>query len=770
MLSDDCEETLRRAQEYATEYRHEFTTLEHLLLALTSDKYAAIIFKACGVGIDSLTHDIKLFLENELQGITVEEGAVFEPKLSTGMQRVLQRSIVNVQAQRLGNVTGANVLVAMFSEKESHAIYFLQQRGLTRYNTVSFLSHGIILSDSDNDKAAQNTHISQKTTFASDEPTPKALEIYCVDITRQAQIGKIDKLIGRDKELNRMLHILCRRNKNNPLLVGEAGVGKTAIAEGLAHKIINKEVPEILADSRIFSLDIGALLAGTRYRGDFEERFKSVLNALEQLHNTIVFIDEIHTIVGAGASSGSSLDASNMLKPSLTKGTLKCIGSTTYKEYRQNFEKDRALLRRFQKIDVPEPSVSDTIKILKGIKGYYEDHHNLKYSNEAVTAAVELSKRFIHYSSLPDKAIDVIDEAGAAQMLLPIKDRKKHINVQDIEQTVAKIARIPSHNLTRDDRKVLRNLSRNMKSLLFGQDEAVNALFGSIKLSRAGLREEGKPIGSYLFTGPTGVGKTEASKQLALNLGMKLIRFDMSEYMERHAVSKLVGAPPGYVGFEQGGLLTDAVDQKPHAVLLLDEIEKAHPDIYNVLLQVMDYGKLTDSNGKSVDFSNVILIMTSNAGEQDQDKPPVGFARQERLAEENTAIKKLFTPEFRNRLDNIIVFKPLSKNNVRQIVDKEISALEANLHSHKIELSITNKAKNWLADKGFSRSQGARPLSRLIEKQVKQKLADQIIFGKLRKGGCVEVTLTGKPERIELEVVNRKFNPKASQNSPLFKT
>jgi ATP-dependent Clp protease ATP-binding subunit ClpA len=649
-----------------------------------------------------------------------------------------------VQSSGREEVTGANVLVAMFAERESHAVYFLQEQDMTRFDAVNYISHGI---------AKVPGHEGSFTPNGADEEAQgetvvkqgkEALAAYCVDLNKKADDGKIDPLIGRDPEVERTVQILCRRTKNNPLYVGEPGVGKTAIAEGLALRIVNGEVPAVLKDATIFALDMGSLLAGTRYRGDFEERLKAVLKELESTEDSILFIDEIHTVIGAGATSGGSLDASNLLKPALASGTLRCIGSTTYKEFRNYFEKDRALVRRFQKIDINEPSVEDTIKILRGLKPYYEEHHRVKYTNEALTSAVELSDRYIHDRKLPDKAIDVIDEVGAAQMLVAEEDRKELIEVEDVEDVVAKIARIPPKNVSRDDKETLGNLERDLKRMVYGQDVAIDALCGAIKLARAGLREPEKPIGNYLFAGPTGVGKTEVARQLAMTLGVELIRFDMSEYMERHSVSRLIGAPPGYVGFDQGGLLTDGVDQNPYAVLLLDEIEKAHPDLFNVLLQVMDHGKLTDHNGKKVDFRNVILIMTTNAGAADLAKPAMGFGREERTGDDTEAIDRMFSPEFRNRLDSVISFSSLQPEVMQKVVDKFVMQLEEQLADRNVSIELSDDARVWLAEKGYDPKFGARPLARVIQDSIKKPLSEELLFGKLTDGGTVMVQLKDK--------------------------
>ncbi|MEO1719682.1 MAG: ATP-dependent Clp protease ATP-binding subunit ClpA, partial [Pseudomonadota bacterium] len=675
-FSQSLEATLHRALEYANERKHEYATLEHLLLALIDDRDAGGVMKACAVDADELRARLTDYIDAELTSLEVRGTSEATP--TTGVQRVIHRAIVHVQSSGREEVTGANVLVAIFAERESHAAFFLQEQDMTRFDAVQYISHGITKrAGSSEPRTARGAD--DDAEEGDSKKTSDALSNYCVNLNEKAKDGKVDPLIGREKEVLRTIQILCRRSKNNPLLVGDPGVGKTAIAEGLALKITRSEVPEVLEDCTIFSLDMGTLLAGTRYRGDFEERLKAVMKEIEALDGAILFIDEIHTVIGAGATSGGAMDASNLLKPALQAGTLRCIGSTTYKEYRQHFEKDRALVRRFQKIDVTEPSIEDSIEILKGLKPYFEDYHKIKYADEAITAAVELSSKYINDRKLPDKAIDVVDETGASQMLVPKDERKKKILVTDVEATIATMARIPPKTITKSDAEVLSGLERDMKRLVFGQNHAIEQLSAAIKLSRAGLREPEKPIGCYLFTGPTGVGKTEVAKQLANLMGVELLRFDMSEYMEKHTVSRLIGAPPGYVGFDQGGLLTDGIDQHPHSVLLLDEIEKAHPDLFNILLQVMDHGKLTDHNGKAVDFRNVVLIMTSNAGASDLAKPPMGFNRAKREGEDTEAVSKLFTPEFRNRLDAIIPFAGLSPEVINKVVEKFIFQLEAQL-------------------------------------------------------------------------------------------
>ncbi|MCB4821519.1 ATP-dependent Clp protease ATP-binding subunit ClpA [Roseicella aerolata] len=746
MLSRNLEQTLHRALGLANERRHEYATLEHLLLALTDDTDAATVLRACGVDNDKLKRDLTEFLDKDLAGLVTERAG--DPKPTAGFQRVVQRAAIHVQSSGRDEVTGANVLVALFSERESHAVYFLQLQDMTRLDAVNFISHGIAKAPGRaQSRPVQGTPTSTPNEEQEKEEKPArgrgqdALSNYCVNLNKKAQQGKIDPLIGRDSEIERTIQILCRRTKNNPLYVGDPGVGKTAIAEGLAKRIIEGDVPEVLGKSTIFALDMGSLLAGTRYRGDFEERLKAVVNELEQQPGSILFIDEIHTVIGAGATSGGAMDASNLLKPALAQGTLRCIGSTTYKEYRNYFEKDRALVRRFQKIDVNEPNLEDAVKILQGLKTNYEKHHKVRYTPEAIRAAVELSAKYIHDRKLPDKAIDVIDEVGASRMLLPENKRRKTVTLKDVEEIVAKIARIPPKTVSNDDKETLKTLERDLKAMVFGQDRAIEALSAAIKLSRAGLRDPEKPIGNYLFSGPTGVGKTEVAKQLAKTLGIELIRFDMSEYMERHSVSRLIGAPPGYVGFDQGGLLTDAIDQHPHAVLLLDEIEKAHQDLYNILLQVMDHGKLTDHNGKTVDFRNVILIMTTNAGAADMAKPAIGFGSPVRVGEDTEAIQRMFTPEFRNRLDAVVPFSGLTPEIVGRVVEKFVMQLEAQLADRNVTIELSSAAKEWLAEKGFDPLYGARPLARVIQENVKKPLAEELLFGKLVKGGAVKVNL-----------------------------
>ena len=745
MLSRDLEKSLHRALALAADRRHEFATLEHLLLALMGDSDAVAVLKACGVDIDRLTRDLESFLDEELEGLVAE--APVEAKPTTGFQRVIQRAVLHVQSSGRSEVTGANVLVAIFSERESHAVYFLQEQDMSRYDAVNYISHRIAKVPG---HAGPGGAVSGADEDTRDEQVVKegaeALEAYCADLNAKAEAGKIDPLIGRDAEIERTIQVLCRRTKNNPLYVGDAGVGKTALAEGLARRIVNREVPEVLHGAVIFALDMGALLAGTRYRGDFEERIKAVLAEIEAHDSAILFIDEIHTVIGAGATSGGAMDASNLLKPALQSGTLRCIGSTTYKEYRNYFEKDRALARRFQKIDVNEPSIDEAVKILRGLKPYYEAHHGVRYTAEAIRTAVELASRYINDRKLPDKAIDVIDEVGASRRLLPESKRRKTVGVRDVESVVAKIARIPPKSVSRGDKTTLENLERDLGTVVFGQGEAITAVSTAIKMGRAGLREPGKPVGCYLFSGPTGVGKTEVARQLAHVLGVELVRFDMSEYMERHSVSRLIGAPPGYVGFDQGGLLTDAADQNPHMVLLLDEIEKAHPDLFNILLQVMDYGKLTDHNGKTIDFSNVILIMTTNAGAAELARAPIGFARSAREGDDEEAIKRMFSPEFRNRLDAVIRFASLTPAVIGRVVDKFVIQLEDQLADRNVVIELSAAARAWLAENGYDPTYGARPLARLIQDAIKKPLADELLFGKLAKGGRVRVDLKdGKP-------------------------
>jgi ATP-dependent Clp protease ATP-binding subunit ClpA len=770
-FSNSLEETLHRAMALATSRRHEFAMLEHLLHSLTEDQDAAAVMRACNVDLDQLRGDLDTFITDELDDLVMEGFVEARPTLS--FQRVVQRALINVESSGREEVTGANVLVAIFSERESHAAYFLQKQEMTRLDAISYISHGVAKAPGkETARTIRGTegefNAEQETSETEEEKTEnlEALDAYCVNLNEKAADGKIDPLIGRADEVERTIQILCRRSKNNPLYVGDPGVGKTAIAEGLARRIVQGDVPSVLLPAVIYSLDMGSLLAGTRYRGDFEERLKAVISELEGLDNAILFIDEIHTIVGAGATSGGAMDASNLLKPALASGEIRCIGSTTYKEFRSHFEKDRALLRRFQKIDVREPSVEDSIKILKGLKPYFEEYHKIRYTAEAIRTAVELSARYINDRKLPDKAIDVIDEVGAAQMLKPESKRKKTIGVKDVEAVVAKIARIPPKSVSKEDTESLRKLDVELKRVVFGQDAAIEALASSVKLARAGLREPEKPIGSYLFSGPTGVGKTEVARQLASIMGLNLVRFDMSEYMERHTVSRLIGAPPGYVGFDQGGLLTDAVDQQPHSVLLLDEIEKAHPDLFNILLQVMDHGKLTDNNGKQVDFRNVVLIMTTNAGAQEMSKRAIGFGSSVKVGEDEEAIKRLFTPEFRNRLDATIPFAPLPPEVVSRVVEKFVLQLETQLEDRNVTISLSDTAATWLAKKGYDVNNGARPLGRVIQDSIKKPLSEELLFGKLAKGGHVTVgvksgELTFKIESAE--ELGKKEKPSQSK-------
>lgn len=750
MLSKNLEMSLHRALALAIEYRHEYATLEHLLLALSEDPDAASVMRGCGVNINSLRDALTGFLKHDLAALVVEN--LREAKPTAGFQRVIHRAAIHVHAAGREEVSGANVLAEIFSERDSHAVYFLHEQNVTSIDVMNYISHGVVkygeLGEPQIAPPPAREEKPKKAAKEEKEAAPQesneALANYCVNLNKRALEGKTDVLIGRESEIERTVEILCRRTKNNPLYVGEPGVGKTAIAEGLAHRIVNDEVPKILKNATIYSLDMGALLAGTRYRGDFEERLKGVIKGIEKANNAILFIDEIHTIIGAGATSTGSLDAGNLLKPALARGSLRCIGSTTYKEFRGYFEKDRALVRRFQKIDIEEPSVEDTFKILKGLQHYYEKHHGVKYTAAALKTAVELANRYITDRKLPDKAIDVIDEAGARQALMPEGKKRKSVTVKDIEEIVAKIARIPSKTISSDDTKKLADLETDLKKVVFGQDKAIEALASSIKLSRAGLRKAGKPIGCYLFSGPTGVGKTELAVQLATVMNMNFARFDMSEYMEAHSVSRLIGAPPGYVGFDQGGLLTDAVDKTPHTILLLDEIEKAHQDIYNILLQVMDYGRLTDHNGKSVSFGNVILIMTSNAGASEMQKSSIGFGREDgKKGEDKEALKRIFTPEFRNRLDSIIPFQSLTPELVAKVVDKFIDQLQGQLADRRVKVEITDEVRKYLAERGYDKLYGARPLDRLLDQKIKKPMADEILFGKLSKGGKVRVKLSG---------------------------
>jgi ATP-dependent Clp protease ATP-binding subunit ClpA len=771
-FSTSLERALHQALSAANERHHEYATLEHLLLALLDDTDAAGVMKACNVDIDELRNTVTDYIDKELENLIT--GYDEDSKPTAGFQRVIQRAVIHVQSSGRDEVTGANVLVAIFAERESHAAYFLQEQQMTRYDAVNYISHGIAkrsgASETRTPRGADNE--TPETSQSDDSETTQkkdqsALSSYCVNLNTKAKSGKIDPLIGRTSEIDRTIQILCRRSKNNPLYVGDPGVGKTAIAEGLAKRIVEGDVPEVLMDATIFSLDMGTLLAGTRYRGDFEERLKQVIKELEDCPGAVLFIDEIHTVIGAGATSGGAMDASNLLKPALSSGAIRCIGSTTYKEFRQFFEKDRALVRRFQKIDVNEPSIPDAIEIMKGLKPYFEEFHKVKYTDEAIKASVELSSKYINDRKLPDKAIDVIDETGASQMLVPANKRKKSIGVEDIEVTIATMARIPPKTVSKDDQTVLANLEAELKRVVYGQDLALEALSSAIKLARAGLREPEKPIGSYLFSGPTGVGKTEVAKQLANSLGVELLRFDMSEYMERHTVSRLIGAPPGYVGFDQGGMLTDGVDQHPHCVLLLDEIEKAHPDLFNILLQVMDHGKLTDHNGKAIDFRNVILIMTTNAGASDAAKAAIGFGSTKREGDDMEAINRLFTPEFRNRLDAIIPFGALPVPVIHQVVQKFVMQLEAQLSERQVTFDLGKDAIAWLAVKGYDERMGARPLGRVIQEHIKKPLAEELLFGKLKNGGTVKVSVADGKLKLdciagEVKVVDPKEEPEAT--------
>ncbi|RVT86546.1 ATP-dependent Clp protease ATP-binding subunit ClpA [Rhodobacteraceae bacterium CCMM004] len=767
-FSNTLEQAIHAALALANTRRHELATLEHLLLALIDEPDAARVMQACSVDLAELKQTLVDFIDDDLSTLVTEvEGSEAVP--TAAFQRVIQRAAIHVQSSGRTEVTGANVLVAIFAERESNAAYFLQEQDMTRYDAVNFIAHGVAKDPAFGEtRPVTGASESEEETSQADEGDGKesALAKYCVDLNAKSRKGDVDPLIGREHEVERCVQVLCRRRKNNPLLVGDPGVGKTAIAEGLARKIVSGETPEVLQGATIFSLDMGALLAGTRYRGDFEERLKAVVTELEDHPDAILFIDEIHTVIGAGATSGGAMDASNLLKPALQGGKLRCMGSTTYKEFRQHFEKDRALSRRFQKIDVNEPTVEDSVKILKGLKPYFEEHHDIKYTAEAIKTAVELSARYINDRKLPDKAIDVIDEAGAAQHLVSESKRRKTIGAKEIEAVVAKIARIPPKNVSKDDAEVLKDLEATLKRVVFGQDPAIEALSSAIKLARAGLREPEKPIGNYLFAGPTGVGKTEVAKQLASSLGVEMLRFDMSEYMEKHAVSRLIGAPPGYVGFDQGGLLTDGVDQHPHCVLLLDEIEKAHPDVFNILLQVMDHGKLTDHNGRAVDFRNVILIMTSNAGAAEQAKSAIGFGRDRREGEDTAAIERTFTPEFRNRLDAVISFAPLGKETILSVVEKFVLQLEAQLLDRNVTIELTRPAAEWLADKGYDDKMGARPLGRVIQEHIKKPLAEELLFGKLAKGGVVKVGV--KDGEIDLRIDPPEARRLSSKKPPLL--
>jgi ATP-dependent Clp protease ATP-binding subunit ClpA len=734
MIAQELEVSLHMAFMDARQKRHELITVEHLLLAMLDNPSAAEVLKACGSNIDTLRNELTQYIDDHTPTISGEDEVDTQPTL--GFQRVIQRAMLHVQSSGKKEVNGANVLVAIYGEKDSHAVYFLHQQGVTRLDVVNFIAHGVSkLNEGDTQKTSPEQENDQES------PTSKALETYTINLNKMVLAGKIDPLIGRDSEIERVIQTLCRRRKNNPLLVGEAGVGKTAIAEGLAKRIVDKEVPSILENTTIFSLDMGSLLAGTKYRGDFEQRLKSVMKQLNEQKDAILFIDEIHTLIGAGSASGGTLDASNLLKPALSNGSIKCIGATTYQEYRTVFEKDHALTRRFQKIDVNEPSIIDTINILKGLKSRFEKHHNVKYSVTAINSAAELSAKYINDRHLPDKAIDVIDEAGAAQRILPKNKQKKVITNKEIEDIVAKIAKIPPKNISNDDKNALKNLERDLKAVIFGQDKAIENLASAIKMTRSGLGMPNKPIGNFLFSGPTGVGKTEVARQLAYILGIELVRIDMSEYMERHAVSRLIGAPPGYVGFDQGGLLTESINKQPYCVLLLDEIEKAHPDIFNILLQVMDHGSLTDSNGRKTDFRNVTLIMTTNAGAESLSKTSMGFTQSKKMGDEQAEIKRLFSPEFRNRLDATVSFAPLSHDVILKVVDKFLMQLEDQLHEKKVDATFTDSLKSYLAKNGFDPSMGARPMSRLIQDTIRKALADELLFGKLTNGGNVIIDI-----------------------------
>lgn len=763
MIAQELEVSLHMAFMEARQARHEFITVEHLLLALLDNPTAAEVLRACAANLDDLRQNLRNFIADNTPTVPGSDEVDTQPTL--GFQRVIQRAIMHVQSTSNGKkeVTGANVLVAIFGEKDSHAVYYLQQQGVTRLDVVNFISHGITKTGASGESAKAGEGSAEGEEGANAKESPLAQ--YTQNLNQMARDGKIDPLIGRESEVERVVQVLCRRRKNNPLLVGEAGVGKTAIAEGLAWRVTRGEVPEILQDATVYSLDMGALLAGTKYRGDFEQRLKAVLKELKERNNAILFIDEIHTLIGAGAASGGTLDASNLLKPALSSGQLKCIGATTFTEYRGIFEKDAALSRRFQKIDVNEPTVEQTVQILRGLKSRFEEHHGVKYSSSALSAAAELSAKFITDRHLPDKAIDVIDEAGAAQRILPKSKQKKTIGKGEIEEIVSKIARIPAQSVSADDRGKLQTLDRDLKSVVFGQDPAIDALSAAIKMSRAGLGKTDKPIGAFLFSGPTGVGKTEVAKQLAFTLGIELIRFDMSEYMERHAVSRLIGAPPGYVGFDQGGLLTEAVTKKPHCVLLLDEIEKAHPDIFNVLLQVMDHGTLTDNNGRKADFRNVIIIMTTNAGAETINRASIGFTNERQAGDEMADIKRMFTPEFRNRLDSIISFKPLDEQIILRVVDKFLIQLEDQLHEKKVEVVFTDNLRAYLSKKGFDPLMGARPMQRLIQDTIRRALADELLFGRLTSGGRVTVDLD-ENDQVQLsfpEDGNTKAQPEAAE-------
>ena len=750
MLSQELEYVLNQAFLKATRKRQEFITIEHLLLALLGNPSAVEVLRACGADLEALADDINRFIEETCP--VLPEGEEREAQPTLGFQRVLQRAVFHVQASGKKEVTGANVLVAIFSEKDSQAVYFLNRQGITRLDVVNYISHGVSkVSDEEGEAPAPSAARESEENAREEESRTSALDSWTTNLNELARQGKIDPLIGRQAEVERTIQILCRRRKNNPLLVGEAGVGKTAIAEGLARKIVDGDIPEVLKDATIYALDLGGLVAGTKYRGEFEKRLKAVLRELKKIPDSILFIDEIHTIIGAGAASGGAMDASNLVKPVLASGDLKCIGSTTYQEYRGIFEKDRALARRFQKIDVPEPSVEECVQILEGLKSRFEEHHEVRYTHQALRTAAELADRYINDRHLPDKAIDVIDEAGANQRMQVPSKRKKTIGVKDIEAIVAKIARIPPKTVSSDDMQVLKNLERDLKLVIYGQDEAVESLAAAIKLSRSGLANQEKPIGSFLFAGPTGVGKTEVTRQLARIMGIELIRFDMSEYMERHTVSRLIGAPPGYVGFDQGGLLTEEINKHPHAVVLLDEIEKAHPDVFNLLLQVMDHGTLTDTNGRKADFRNVILVMTTNAGASEMSRRSIGFTTQDHSSDGREAINKLFTPEFRNRLDAIVQFRPLGLEHVRKVVDKFLFELESQLAEKGVSFTVEDPVRLWLADRGYDPAMGARPMARLIQEKIKKPLAEELLFGALSEGGQVRIRLEDDELAFEFE-------------------
>lgn len=761
-FSQSLEKALHQALTLANERHQEFATLEHLLLALLEDKDAAAVMRGCSVDLDLLRKNLTSYIDTELANLVT--GHEEDSKPTAGFHRVIQRAVIHVQSSGREEVTGANVLVAIFAERESHAAYFLQEQEMTRYDAVNFISHGISKRPGASESRPLRGAEDEASTIGQEDEgkrkaAPDALTAYCVNLNDKARGGKIDPLIGRAEEINRTIQVLCRRSKNNPLYVGDPGVGKTAIAEGLAKRVVEGDVPDVLADATIFSLDMGTLLAGTRYRGDFEERLKQVVKELEEYPGAVLFIDEIHTVIGAGATSGGAMDASNLLKPALSSGAIRCIGSTTYKEYRQFFEKDRALVRRFQKIDVKEPSVDDAIAIMKGLKPYFEDFHRVKFTNDAIKSAVELSARYITDRKLPDKAIDVIDETGASQMLLPESRRKKQIGVKEIEATIATMARIPAKAVSKDDEEVLAHLDEQLKRVVYGQDEAIANLASAIKLSRAGLREPDKPIGSYLFSGPTGVGKTEVTKQLALQLGIELVRFDMSEYMEPHSISRLIGAPPGYVGFDQGGLLTEKIVKTPHCVLLLDEIEKAHPDIFNILLQVMDRGVLTDTNGREANFKNVVLVMTTNAGAAQASRRSIGFTKQDHATDAMETIRRAFTPEFRNRLDAVVQFQALGFEHILRVVDKFLIELEMLLQDKHVSLSATPTARDWLAHHGFDPLMGARPMARVIQDKIKRPLADELLFGKLVNGGKVSIDVRDDELVVETQAEPERLLP-----------